>query len=430
MQLLTFTISGGSPLSLLPSRKDGADSTTSNWQKALKLQKEAEDFMVKGKLANASDRYYEACVLNRALDMKADTAKGHPLLVENHDNGFRRTGRMKLRHDAEQLKYLVSLGKLAQKPFLTVANAFKKAIEQLPSHLPFVDVGAGANIALDRFHNRAVHLTRPGRITGKVLSDLDFTDLERQFRESEVEPEATGCEAQNGVAFADGVLSDEVLHALYTWCLESTMWFSSRPGYVAAFMQEAFNAPLLVQVTEELRKALPNILASHELMNMWAFKYSNNSSDWPLQGTAVHADVAAVNLNLWLTPDEANEDPNGGGLIIYTKQAPKDWGFADYNSVKEVPRIKEFLRDSTQVVIPHRRNRMVLFNSNLFHETMTPQFRSGYANRRINLTLLFGRRCGGSGANEGSGSSRSSGSTPKVTGPKLSARVDRKNNEL
>ncbi|CAE8633959.1 unnamed protein product, partial [Polarella glacialis] len=90
----------------------------------------------------------------------------------------------------------------------------------------------------------------------------------------------------------------------------------------------------------ELRRALPDILGSHQLMNMWAFKYSNNASDWPLQGTAVHADVAAVNVNLWLTADEANDEADGGGLIVHTKQAPKEWGFADYNSLQQVPRIK------------------------------------------------------------------------------------------
>ena len=43
-------------------------------------------------------------------------------------------------------------------------------------------------------------------------------------------------------------------------------------------------------------------------------------------------------------------------------------------------------------VIPHRENRMVIFNSNLFHETDKYHFKEGYENRRINVTMLFGRR--------------------------------------
>lgn len=224
--------------------------------------------------------------------------------------------------------------------------------------------------------------------------------VQKRFHDSELPPESQGCESQNGVVYTDNLLSEAAVEALYKWCLDSTMWFGIRAGYMAAFFQEGFNAPLLVQVVEELRAALPDILGDHNLMNMWAFKYANNASDFPLNGTAVHADIAAVNVNLWISPDIANEDEDGGGLIIYTKHAPRDWGFADYNGLDAVPRIRSFLMDSKRVMVPHKRNRAVIFNSNLFHETQIPRFRPGYKNRRINLTLLFGRRCGGD-ANEG-----------------------------
>ena len=42
--------------------------------------------------------------------------------------------------------------------------------------------------------------------------------------------------------------------------------------------------------------------------------------------------------------------------------------------------------------VPHRQNRCVIFNSNLFHRTATLSFKPGYRTRRINLTLLFGTR--------------------------------------
>jgi hypothetical protein len=34
----------------------------------------------------------------------------------------------------------------------------------------------------------------------------------------------------------------------------------------------------------------------------------------------------------------------------------------------------------------------VIFNSNLFHQTDRFDFAPGYLNRRINITLLYGRR--------------------------------------
>ena len=43
-------------------------------------------------------------------------------------------------------------------------------------------------------------------------------------------------------------------------------------------------------------------------------------------------------------------------------------------------------------IIPYNENRAVVFNSNLFHETDNYEFKEGYENRRINLTMLFGNR--------------------------------------
>ena len=45
-----------------------------------------------------------------------------------------------------------------------------------------------------------------------------------------------------------------------------------------------------------------------------------------------------------------------------------------------------------RVVVPHRCNRMVMFNSNLVHKTDDFSFRRGFTNRRINVTMLFGWR--------------------------------------
>jgi hypothetical protein len=45
-----------------------------------------------------------------------------------------------------------------------------------------------------------------------------------------------------------------------------------------------------------------------------------------------------------------------------------------------------------QVTVAYRQNRVVIFNSDLFHETAPFKFRKGYTNRRINLTMLFGDR--------------------------------------
>ena len=43
-------------------------------------------------------------------------------------------------------------------------------------------------------------------------------------------------------------------------------------------------------------------------------------------------------------------------------------------------------------VAPYRANRAVIFDSDLFHETDSIAFKPGYLNRRINVTMLYGRR--------------------------------------
>ena len=41
--------------------------------------------------------------------------------------------------------------------------------------------------------------------------------------------------------------------------------------------------------------------------------------------------------------------------------------------------------------VPYRENRCVLFDSKLFHTTDEIHFKPGYCNRRVNVTLLFGK---------------------------------------
>ena len=42
--------------------------------------------------------------------------------------------------------------------------------------------------------------------------------------------------------------------------------------------------------------------------------------------------------------------------------------------------------------VPYRGNRMVLFQSNLFHQTDELHFKAGYEHRRTGLVYLFGAR--------------------------------------
>ena len=152
-------------------------------------------------------------------------------------------------------------------------------------------------------------------------------------------------------------------------------------------MPDGFFSETLLKIAAELRLKFPDIFKDHQLQTMWAFKY-----DSQLNGIKLHADDAAINVNFWITNDDANLDKNTGGLVFYDKKAPKEWGFNMYNYDTET--IEEYLKSvgSETISIPYKENRAVLFDSDLFHHTDNFRFKDGYQNRRINITMLFGLR--------------------------------------
>lgn len=147
-------------------------------------------------------------------------------------------------------------------------------------------------------------------------------------------------------------------------------------------------------------------------------------------------------VNCWLTPDASNKDlsdqpgwvggdpksdgdnqtGNNGGLRIYRGEGVEGLAFQkgldfenanqDFRTLKAAiwragaGQEPEEGGGSTRggsrggggggsgvevVDIPYRQNRCTIFRSNLLHETAPSlHFKPGYANRRINLTFMFG----------------------------------------
>jgi hypothetical protein len=83
--------------------------------------------------------------------------------------------------------------------------------------------------------------------------------------------------------------------------------------YIEIDIDDGLHDRILLQLAFELNKALPRIMKGHPLKYMWAYKYHEDYT-----GINTHADEAAVNVNIWLTPDDANLDPTSGGLVIFT----------------------------------------------------------------------------------------------------------------
>ncbi|HVR68748.1 MAG TPA: hypothetical protein VMT98_19020 [Verrucomicrobiae bacterium] len=294
---------------------------------------------------------------------------------------FTVVSRTKLRHDIEQLGHLRARDLLPQSYDGKIA-AYEKVLASLPDGpgTPgFFRLGREHRQMIGATYNRLVNLLpMPAHESRAVNADLPVRELEAAYK-------ASG----PGIIHVDSLLTPRAVADLRRFCLESTIWydFKHEGGYLGAYINEGFDCGLLLQIAEELPKALPGIFAGHRLTQMWAYKY-----DSKLEGIGLHADAAAINVNFWITPDEANLDADHGGLVVYDREAPADWDFAKFNN--NLPAIRQFLGESGSraVTVPYRQNRAVIFNSDLFHNTDRFTFAPGYENRRINVTMLFGNR--------------------------------------
>ncbi len=287
----------------------------------------------------------------------------------------------KLLHDIEQLEYLQRRG-VFDGEITPILHAYEGALDTLRP------LGPEARVPLDgalleqigHVYNRILHVRETPRVARALSPGWRPTDVEDEFLAK-----------RPGVVVIDDFLSEEALASLRAFCLESTVWSENRynHGRLGSMFQEGFNCPLLVQIAEEVQAALPRVLRPEiPVRQIWGYKYASSSPK-----ETPHADFAQVNVNVWITPDDANLDPSSGGLDVYDVASPDDWDFSLYNNNEGV-RLRAFLAEHSRGPrhIPYRYNRATIFESAMFHGTPAFTFRSGYENRRMNVTVLFGAR--------------------------------------
>jgi tetratricopeptide (TPR) repeat protein len=286
-------------------------------------------------------------------------------------------------HNIEQLEHILTAAK-REKP--TSGSVLSEELQGLSRGL--TDLIDGAN-------GKAPWLTLPGP-GSQFLADPPYVRVTEERLPRYVNTSVDYGLIQQGVVngqkvqVIDDFLTPDALAQLRKFCLESTIWrHPYKFGYVGAFPQDGFASVSLFAVAEEFLAALGDAVDGIQFAQWWGFVYNSN-----LPGTDIHGDDADFSLNLWITPDSANLDPDSGGLVVWDQKAPSDWSFDDYNSGGD--RVRQYLeeRNAESHVIPHRANRAVLFEGHLFHRTDGFTFAPGFENRRRSLTFLFRRTKG------------------------------------
>ena len=240
------------------------------------------------------------------------------------------------------------------------------------------------------FRGEAAVCGAPGRPNCITDRKVNFAELQANY--SSATPK---------IIVVDDLLSPKALNSLHSFATTSTFWNGIKETYFGSVMVRGFASFSLLAISLELAAAFPAIFCSHVMTQMWAFSYSNvpaQDVDAKVGGVGMHADGAAVNVNFWLTPTEHNlvstpDDPSGG-LRVYHCGAPLELSHAAYNQGHEQLQrhVDEHPEECGFTDVPYRRNRAVIFDSNLIHETIPANFKPGFDKRRINLTFLYGNR--------------------------------------
>jgi tetratricopeptide (TPR) repeat protein len=319
-------------------------------------------WLAEGERGRALDHFARTYELRRGEDR-----------TEIASNSLHCSTRSKLRHDAEQFRFLAARHRDGHR-FASLARTYDEVGQDFPEKITRLSGEQMAQLGCD--YNTAINICAAPEVLGHAVSErADGAGIMRTFQQRAA-----------GAIYFDNLLTSEALFRLKRYLLQSTIWhdFSHIDGFVASYLEDGLACPLLLQIADEIRQTFPELLKNRPLSQAWAFKGLK-----PNAAVDPHADDAAISINFWLTSNQANLDPNSGGLIVCRKPPPSDWHIKDYHADRA--QIAQFMATYPEelLIVPYRENRAVLFESRLFHRSDASQFSAGYENHRINVTMLF-----------------------------------------
>lgn len=331
--------------------------------------------VAKGRIEDASEIILAPVRRYRAVGMGGIETGTN--VIPNLIQDFDRVNRTKIRHDIEQISYLLDRGRIAPN-YQKLLGEYQSILAAFPDggDLRLGELSPPPSAEFKAAYNRMVYFASVGAIAAGALNpDLDFAAIEAEF-----------FDGAPAFACIDGLLSADALAGLRRFCMESTIWFQMTfSDELGTSLTNGFSCPLLFQISNELRENLPRIFGDNQLKFCWAYKYYKN-----LSGLDLHADSAAISINFWITPDDANLDDTSGGLVLWDRTAPKRFFGRALDEQGEI--LKRVIDDSgaRAFKLPYRCNRGAIFNSDVIHKTDQLHFKDGYDNRRINITMMYG----------------------------------------
>jgi tetratricopeptide (TPR) repeat protein len=320
-----------------------------------------------GDYARASDAFLAPVRWLRALGAHAD---------DEHST-FTHMSRTKLEQDTEQLEYLIEQGRLDPQYHHLLDDYRDFAARHAANTDRTVMLEVPPDDPIAPYFNRLVVDAPQAAIPGGALNpELDARAIESAFHADAL-----------GYTQFDQLLNDQALAALQRYCLEASIWFEMKfHSEVGSSLCNGFCCPLLLQIAAEIRAAFPSVFGRYLFATCWTYKYFQDESDGH-----IHADNGAASLNLWITPDESNLEPDEGGLVLWNKSVPDAYFDVSGEEMARMSRAIIAQPDAEPGYVSYACNRAMMFRSNVLHKTHRLKFKNAYQQRRVSITFLYGK---------------------------------------
>jgi hypothetical protein len=205
------------------------------------------------------------------------------------------------------------------------------------------------------------------------LRERDWSTVEREYFASN----------PFNYAVVDDFLEPDACEGLRQQLLDHWDWHYKSPQAKELYLRQPPDVGLTWELASALKSAVPRVIGPHAFVEHWAFMHNHNS------GLVPHSDVGAVSVDLWLTPEQFNADPQSGGLILYDVKRPTELSVFEFQTRRWAG---EYLLRETRgrsQTIGYAFNRAIIFDARTFHRSDRMSFGATTDAYRMNFSLLF-----------------------------------------